>query len=119
MKPNSQYYSKTTIHPRAWVGINLGRSASTPGAYSVWIPSTGRVVLTSDVYFMESNYPCRPRGMRVDEDAVPVPTTVHADTSSESPSAPAAPRRAQPLPREPPRSTDRSGLMFLDRLSEQ
>eukprot|EP00965_Chrysotila_dentata_P124798 4126168-Pleurochrysis_carterae.AAC.1 len=46
-------YSKTRMEPRAWVGINLGRSASSPGAYHVWIPQDGRVVLSSDVYFNE------------------------------------------------------------------
>ena len=51
VKPRSQY-SKTAIDPRAWVGVNLGRSPSTPGAYSIWLPGEGRVALTSDVYFM-------------------------------------------------------------------
>eukprot|EP00965_Chrysotila_dentata_P069669 2301264-Pleurochrysis_carterae.AAC.1 len=41
-------YSKTKMEPRAWVGINLGRSRHSPGAYDVWVPATGRVVTTSD-----------------------------------------------------------------------
>eukprot|EP00965_Chrysotila_dentata_P124229 4106615-Pleurochrysis_carterae.AAC.1 len=53
VKPR-EAYSKTRIEPRAWVGINLGRSLSTPGAYSVYVPSVPRIVLTSEVYFDES-----------------------------------------------------------------
>lgn len=47
------------MDPRAWVGVNLGRSPNTPGAYQIWVPSEGRVVLTSDAYFMESSFPRR------------------------------------------------------------
>eukprot|EP00965_Chrysotila_dentata_P051036 1692139-Pleurochrysis_carterae.AAC.1 len=47
VKPR-QAYSKTRMEPRAWVGINLGRSLTTPGAYNVWVPSIPRVVLTSE-----------------------------------------------------------------------
>ena len=66
MKPRSQY-SKTTIDPRAWVGYNLGRSLRSPGAYKIMVPSVGRIVTTSDAYFMEGTFPCRPRGERKDE----------------------------------------------------
>ena len=48
VKPREQY-SKTDLDPRAWVGVNLGRSLSTPGAYRVYIPETRRVLLTSEV----------------------------------------------------------------------
>eukprot|EP00966_Prymnesium_polylepis_P202262 4686019-Prymnesium_polylepis.1 len=41
------------MDPRAWVGVNMGRSLSTPGAYRIYIPDTGRVLLTSEVYFWE------------------------------------------------------------------
>eukprot|EP00966_Prymnesium_polylepis_P276425 6386244-Prymnesium_polylepis.1 len=41
VKPREQY-SKTDIDPRAWVGINLDRSLSTPGAYRIYLPDTGR-----------------------------------------------------------------------------
>ena len=66
VKPRSQY-SKTTIDPRAWVGYNLGRSLRSPGAYKIMVPSVGRIVTTSDAYFMEGTFPCRPRGERKDE----------------------------------------------------
>eukprot|EP00966_Prymnesium_polylepis_P038270 887653-Prymnesium_polylepis.1 len=42
VKPREQY-SKTDIDPRSWVGVNLGRSLSTPGAYRIYVPDTGRV----------------------------------------------------------------------------
>eukprot|EP00966_Prymnesium_polylepis_P085888 1987814-Prymnesium_polylepis.1 len=38
VKPRENF-SKTRLDARAWVGINLGRSALTPGAYEVYIPS--------------------------------------------------------------------------------
>jgi hypothetical protein len=60
VKPREQY-SKTDIDPRAWVGVNLGCSLSTPGAYRVYLPETGRVLLTSEVYFWENLFPRRPR----------------------------------------------------------
>eukprot|EP00965_Chrysotila_dentata_P048919 1623235-Pleurochrysis_carterae.AAC.1 len=53
-------YSKARMDTRAWVGINLGRSWQSPGAYNVWVPSTGKVVTTSDVYFNETSFPWRP-----------------------------------------------------------
>eukprot|EP00965_Chrysotila_dentata_P118572 3920246-Pleurochrysis_carterae.AAC.1 len=49
-------YSKTRIEPRAWVGINLSRSLTTPGAYNIYVPSVPRVVLTSEVYFDKNSY---------------------------------------------------------------
>eukprot|EP00965_Chrysotila_dentata_P124183 4104130-Pleurochrysis_carterae.AAC.1 len=45
------------METRAWVGANLGRSISTPGAYNVWVPSETKVVLTSEVYFSETSFP--------------------------------------------------------------
>lgn len=73
VKPREQY-SKTTLDPRAWVGVNLGRSRSSPRAYKVWCPSTGRVVVTSDVYFMEHLFPMRPNGLQSDDEIEAVPT---------------------------------------------
>eukprot|EP00965_Chrysotila_dentata_P139174 4602046-Pleurochrysis_carterae.AAC.1 len=35
VKPR-EAYSKARVEPRAWVGINLGRSLATPGAYSIY-----------------------------------------------------------------------------------
>lgn len=65
-KPRERY-SKTQMEPQAWVGVNLGRSVRSPGAYQVWVPSTGRTVVASDVYFMEHIYPCRPKKDQVDD----------------------------------------------------
>eukprot|EP00965_Chrysotila_dentata_P053334 1769791-Pleurochrysis_carterae.AAC.1 len=50
-------YSKTTMVARAWVGVNLGRSVRSPGAYNIWVPSASRIVTTSDVYFDELLFP--------------------------------------------------------------
>eukprot|EP00965_Chrysotila_dentata_P185086 6110745-Pleurochrysis_carterae.AAC.1 len=54
------------MDPRAWVGMNLGRSWLSPGAYNVWVPSANKIVTTSDVYFNELSFPWRPNS-----DAVP------------------------------------------------
>eukprot|EP00965_Chrysotila_dentata_P168881 5576620-Pleurochrysis_carterae.AAC.1 len=48
--------SKTRMEPRAWVGVNLGRNASSPGAFNVFVPGL-RIVVTSDVYFDETSFP--------------------------------------------------------------
>ena len=59
MKPQS-FVRKTLIPTRAWRGINYGRSVSVPGAYNVFVKSTGRVHVTSDAYFTE-RYTLGPR----------------------------------------------------------
>eukprot|EP00965_Chrysotila_dentata_P170921 5641316-Pleurochrysis_carterae.AAC.1 len=41
---------------RAWVGVNLGLSAQSPGAYQVFVPGF-RIVVTSEVYFDETCFP--------------------------------------------------------------
>eukprot|EP00965_Chrysotila_dentata_P160982 5315596-Pleurochrysis_carterae.AAC.1 len=61
------------MEPRAWVGINLGRSLLSPGAYHVWVPSIPRTVTTSDVYFDESTYSWRPVGQQTDSLTVALP----------------------------------------------
>ena len=86
VKPRDQY-SKTTIDPRAWVGINLGRSARSPGAYKIYVPSARRIVTTSDAYFMESFYPLRPRGEQHD-DIGDQPTVPDADSAAAQPPGP-------------------------------
>ena len=53
---------KTTIDAHAWVGVNVGRSTLSPGSYLVWVPSIGRVVSSSEVYFTERFFPLRPAG---------------------------------------------------------
>ena len=86
VKPREQY-SKTTIDPRAWVGINLGRSARSPGAYKIFVPSAGRIVVTSDAYFMEGFFPMRPKGEQHDELAAP-PTVPDGDDAAAQPPGP-------------------------------
>eukprot|EP00965_Chrysotila_dentata_P064120 2123041-Pleurochrysis_carterae.AAC.1 len=44
------------MEPRAWIGINLGLSSQSPGAYHVFVPGL-RIVVTSDVYFDEACFP--------------------------------------------------------------
>eukprot|EP00965_Chrysotila_dentata_P008317 271881-Pleurochrysis_carterae.AAC.1 len=43
---------------RAWVGVNLGRDSQSPNAFRVLVPGF-RIVVTSDVYFDETNFPWR------------------------------------------------------------
>ena len=86
VKPR-EAFSKTNMDSRAWVGINLGRSAHTPGAYDVWIQSLGKTVCSSEVYFDESFMPWRAKGdQRVGEPmpALP-PATVESDLHSTGP----------------------------------
>eukprot|EP00965_Chrysotila_dentata_P104151 3439380-Pleurochrysis_carterae.AAC.1 len=52
VKPRSAV-STTIMDSRAWVGVNLGLSTQSPGAYIVFVPGF-RVVVTSDVYFDET-----------------------------------------------------------------
>ena len=42
--------------------MNLGRDLSTPGGYRVWMPSTKRLFVTSELYFEESWMPWRAKG---------------------------------------------------------
>ena len=56
MKPLSAY-TKSGFEARAWAGVNLGRSSTIPGAYNIWLPSRGKLIQTSEVYFDESLYP--------------------------------------------------------------
>ena len=48
---------KSEFMAHAQRGINLGRSSQSPGAYHVWVPRDGKVVTTSDVYFVETHRP--------------------------------------------------------------
>eukprot|EP00965_Chrysotila_dentata_P183468 6058552-Pleurochrysis_carterae.AAC.1 len=36
-------YSKARMDSRAWVGVNLGRSWLSPGAYNIWVPSINKI----------------------------------------------------------------------------
>eukprot|EP00965_Chrysotila_dentata_P131055 4332371-Pleurochrysis_carterae.AAC.1 len=48
--------SKSRMDSRAWVGINLGQSSLSPGAFNILVPGY-RVVTTSDAYFDEAVFP--------------------------------------------------------------
>ena len=50
---------KGDLSPRGWVGIYLGRSSASVGAYDVWVPSLRRVVTSSSVLIDEENFPWR------------------------------------------------------------
>ena len=115
VKPRSQY-SKTTIDPRAWIGYNLGRSARSPGAYEIHVPGTGRIVTTSDVYFQESLFPCRPRGQQTDESAPGPPTHAPPDTS-QPPGIP--PVTAAPVPGPAPDAADSDALSDADTIEDE
>ena len=107
VKPRAQY-SKTTIDPRAWVGVNMGRSARSPGAYEVYIPGTGRIVTTSD--FQESLFPCRPRGQQTDDSAPDPPSRAPPDVSQPPGVPPVAPA---PVP-----DTDSDALSDADTVED-
>ena len=81
VKPRESY-SKARIDSRAWVGYNLGRSATTVGAYDIFVQSLQRIVTTSEVYFDETLMPLRPAGdQRVGAVApTPPPPTDHNAT---------------------------------------
>eukprot|EP00965_Chrysotila_dentata_P259771 6213675-Pleurochrysis_carterae.AAC.1 len=89
-------YNKTRMEPRAWVGINLGRSLTSPGAYNIYVPSVPRVVLTSEVYFDENTYPWRSDSPPHSPPIAAVP----ADTGSDQPPGlPVASPTNEPLKR--------------------
>ena len=91
-----EFVTKTRIDAHAWMGANLGRSASSPGAYNVWVPTTGRVHYSSNIYFTERFFPHRLAGnQHVGPD---LPAAAAVDTSqppgipiSVAPDAPAPP----------------------------
>ena len=74
-------YSKTNIEPHAWSGMMLGRSLTSPGAYHVFVPSTGAIVCTSDVYVDETFMPWLPAGSR----RIGTPPAVAADADADQP----------------------------------
>ena len=81
VKPRSAY-SKSNFDARAWVGFNLGRCSSIPGAYNIWVPELRRIVTTSDAYVDETLFPWLPEEHR--RVALPVPHAV-ADNSDQPP----------------------------------
>ena len=90
-----EFVRKGSIDEHAWVGANLGRSSSSPGAYSVWVPSTGHVHTSSDIYFTERLFPHRASNDQFVGPDLPAAAAVDA---SQPPGIP-----APPLPPPPPR----------------
>ena len=87
LKPRSQY-SKTTIDPRAYVGYNLGRSARSPGAYIISIPGRSNLVTTSEVYYQESCFPCRPKGQQHDDSIPEIALPAPVESEPQPPGVP-------------------------------
>ena len=56
LKP-PQRQSKTTLSPRGWVGMYLGRSSDALGTYEVWVPEIGRKVKSSSLVIDEEFFP--------------------------------------------------------------
>ena len=73
-------YSKSTMDARAWLGVNLGRSSHTPGAYNIWISTLSKVVCTSEVYFDECMMPWRAKGDQRVGDPLPTAPPCESDT---------------------------------------
>ena len=70
---------KTNHDPRAWAGINLGRSIDTPGAYCIWVPDDNKVVTTSEAYQVETVMPWQTPDKRYAADPPPLPVDGGAD----------------------------------------
>ena len=114
VKPR-EAYSKTRIEARAWVGINLGRSAAIPGAYEIFLPSEKKIVTTSEVYFDESFMPLRPLDERRVGDVAPTPPPdLDASTGDGD-----APHVNSQEPRPPARSLPQSMQDALARASRK
>ena len=56
LKPPT-HQSKTTLSPRGWVGMFLGRSSDSIGTYEVWVPSINRKVRSSSLTIDEEFFP--------------------------------------------------------------
>jgi len=78
-------YSKTELDSHGVAGINLGLCPNMTSSYRIWIPTRGKIVNTSDVYFDETFMPWREDG---DQRVGPVlPHSAPADSSTSSPPA--------------------------------
>jgi hypothetical protein len=80
-------YSKTNLDPRSYVGINLGRCPSSPGAYRTWVPNEGKLVVSSEIYFDEAHFPWRSDS---DPGRLSVPQPAPHDDRIQRPGIPAA-----------------------------
>ena len=47
-------YSKTELDSHSVAGINLGLCPNMTSSYRIWVPSRGKIINTSDVYFDEN-----------------------------------------------------------------
>eukprot|EP00965_Chrysotila_dentata_P146247 4829599-Pleurochrysis_carterae.AAC.1 len=81
---------------RAWVAINLGRSARTPGAFHLWLPHTSSTALASDVYFDETLFPWRPTEQQRDGQPTPIAVGAARDQPPGLPDASPPEDAAQP-----------------------
>eukprot|EP00965_Chrysotila_dentata_P152616 5043681-Pleurochrysis_carterae.AAC.1 len=119
VKPRHSY-SKTHMDPRAWTGMNLGRSVRSPGAYNIWVPSAGRVVVASDVYFNEQSFPWLPPGpadaayAQPSQDDGSQPPGIAKPSPSASGAALPAPQR---MPQRNPSKSNRVLVLFSGPLS--
>eukprot|EP00965_Chrysotila_dentata_P071209 2352835-Pleurochrysis_carterae.AAC.1 len=108
------------MDPRAWTGLNLGRSVRSPGAYNVWVPSAGRVVVASDVYFNEQSFSWLPPGppdsayAQPSQDDGSQPPGVTKPSPSASDAALPAPQR---MPQRNPSKSNRVLILFSGPLS--
>ena len=98
-----EFVVKSRIDAHAWVGAKLGRSSSSPGTYNIWVPSTGRVHCSSDIYFTERFFPHRPAGNHYVGLDLPAAAAVDASQPpgipiAVPPAAPAPPPAAAPAP---------------------
>ena len=85
-------YSKTELDSHGVAGINLGLCPNMTSSYRVWIPSRGKIVNTSDVYFDETFMPWRGVG-----DQRVGPVVPHAAPHDEAPHSLAAVSPPPPL----------------------
>ena len=75
-----------------------------------YLPGTGRIVTTSDVYFQELLFPCRPRGQQTDDSAPDPPSRAPPDVAQPPGVPPAAPA---PVP-----DTDSDALSDADTVED-
>ena len=63
VKPRSSYH-KSEVDRHGLVGINLGKAPTITSGYRIWVPSLGKIVSSSDVYFDRTLMPWREAGDR-------------------------------------------------------
>eukprot|EP00966_Prymnesium_polylepis_P232659 5380991-Prymnesium_polylepis.1 len=53
------FQRKGDLSARGWMGIFLGNSSESVGAYDAWVPELGKVVTSSSVMIDEETFPWR------------------------------------------------------------